>query len=122
MMPRIAAWRGGRRNSGNMRPGTFDTGLCSCYVLISQEPRPMVTSYIVVPFSTAARGKLAPGVPQNLKDRTRAIRVAELLAREVEGVVVLEQEADVAADFYAEPKLIHHRGQVPAELLEQLAA
>ena len=33
----------------------------------------MVTSYIVVPFSIAARG-LSPGAPQNLRDRERAIR------------------------------------------------
>lgn len=80
----------------------------------------MITSYIVVPFSTAGRGKLMPGSPQNLKDRGRAIRVAELLAARSEGVIVLEQEADAAADFYAEPKLVLHRGRVPEELLHQL--
>ncbi len=81
----------------------------------------MVTSFIIVPFSTAARGKLTPGIPQTLKDRDRAIRVAEVLALKAEGVIVLEQEADTAADFYAEPKLVLHRGRVPDCLLEQLS-
>jgi hypothetical protein len=82
----------------------------------------MVTSYIVVPFSTAAPGKLTPGTPQNVKDRARAIRAAELIAGTAEGVIVLEQESDADADVYAEPKLVLHRGQVPAELLAELAA
>ena len=83
----------------------------------------MVTSYIVVPFSAAPRGgKLQPGNPQSLKDRARAIRVAEVLATKAEGVIVLEQDAEPAADFYAEPRLVLHRGRVPEELLEQLAA
>ena len=53
----------------------------------------MLTSYIVVPFLTAAHGKLEPGNPQNLTDRNRAIRMAELLVLAA-GVIVLEQEAD----------------------------
>jgi hypothetical protein len=45
-----------------------------------------------------------------------------VLASKAEGVIVLEQESDAAADIYAEPKLVLHRGRVPDELLEQLAA
>jgi hypothetical protein len=82
----------------------------------------MVTSYIVVPFSIATRGKLKPGNPQNLKDRARATRIGELLAAKSEGVIVLEQEADAATEFYAEPKLVLQRGLVPEELLEQIVA
>jgi hypothetical protein len=37
-------------------------------------------------------------------------------------VIVLEQEADAATEFYAEPKLVLQRGLVPEELLEQIVA
>jgi hypothetical protein len=77
----------------------------------------------VVPFSGAPQGgKLQPATPQNLKDRASAIQIAELLAGKSDGVIVLEQEAEPAAEFYAEPKLELHRGRVPAELLGQLVA
>ena len=65
--------------------------------------------------------KLEPGNPQNLTDRNRAIRMAELLVLAAEGVIVLEQEADAEAATARSQKLVLRRGRVPDELIEQLA-
>ena len=38
------------------------------------------------------------------------------------GLVVLEESSDPERDIYAEPRLLHFIGNVPAEMIEALAA
>ena len=83
----------------------------------------MVTNYIILPFVVAKRGgKLVPCPPQKAKDATRAIAAAERMAGQYAGLVVLEESSDPEQDIYAEPRLLRSIGNVPAEMIESLAA
>ena len=83
----------------------------------------MVTNYIILPFVVAKRGgRLVPGIPQKAKDATRAIAAAERMAGRYAGLVVLEESSDPERDIYAEPRLLRAIGNVPAEMIESLAA
>ena len=82
----------------------------------------MIISYIVVPFRLGERGKLTPSAPLKQKSQPSAVKAADRLGATVAGVVVLEQQADPLNDFYAEPRLVYRCGEVPPELVEQLAS
>jgi hypothetical protein len=57
-----------------------------------------------------------------MKDRDKALLAAGRMSVYSAGVVVIEQEADAAADLFSEPKLVAHFGKVPEGMIEQLAA
>ena len=79
--------------------------------------------YIILPFVVAKRGnKLVPCPPQKAKDAARAIAAAERMAGQYAGIVVPEEESDPEQDIYAEPRLLRAIGNVPAEMIESLAA
>ena len=80
------------------------------------------TTYIVVPFLTGAKGRLHPGTPRRSSSRANAIAMADGLAPSYAGVVVLRDRDDPAAGVYLEPLLICAIGDVPGDLLVQLAA
>ena len=83
---------------------------------------PLSTTYIVVPFLAGARGALHPGTPRRTAERGAAIAMADGLAPAYAGVIVLRDRADAAAGVFLEPLLICAIGDVPSELLVQLAA
>ena len=83
----------------------------------------MVTTYIILPFIVGKRGgKLVPCPAQKAKDAARAIAAAERMAGQYAGLVVLEEQSDPEQDIYAEPRLLRAIGNVPAEMVESLAA
>lgn len=82
----------------------------------------MFTSYIVVPFDTASDGMLRPGVPRRLRARSNAMAMADDLAPFHAGVIVLRDRDDPAAGIFLEPLLACVIGDVPQDLLHQLAA
>jgi hypothetical protein len=81
-----------------------------------------ITNYIILPFLLDKRGKLKAGTAQKAKDCNKAITAAERMAGQYAGIVVLEEQCDPEQDIFAEPRLIRAIGQVPAEMIEQLAA
>jgi hypothetical protein len=82
----------------------------------------LTTTYIVVPFLIGARGALHPGSPRKTAVRGTAIAMADSLAPFYAGVIVLRDRADAAAGVFLEPLLVCAIGDVPSELLCQLAA
>ena len=80
------------------------------------------TTYIVVPFLTGAKGGLHPGTPRRSLSRANAIALADGLAPSYAGVIVLRDRDDPAAGVFLEPLLICVIGDVPGDLLAQLAA
>ena len=80
------------------------------------------TRYIVVPFLAGARGVLHPGVPRRSLSRASAIAMADGLAPFHAGVIVLGDRDDPEAGIVLEPLLICVIGDVPGDLLRQLAA
>lgn len=82
----------------------------------------LTTTYIVVPFLAGARGRLHPGTPRRSLSRANAIAMADGLAPSYAGVIVLRDRHDPVAGVYLEPLLICVIGDVPRDLLVQLAA
>ena len=82
----------------------------------------LTTTYIVVPFLIGARDSLLPAAPRRLITRGSAITLADRLAPFYAGVVVLRDRNDAVAGIFLEPLLICVVGDVPSELLRQLAA
>ena len=82
----------------------------------------LTTVYIVVPFLVGARGELHPGAPRRSFTRADAIAAADGLAPFYAGVIVLRDRNDAAAGIFLEPLLICVIGDVPGDLLTQLAA
>ena len=82
----------------------------------------LTTTYIVVPFLIGARGALHPGNPRRTAVRGTAIAMADGLAPFYAGVIVLRDRSDPAAGVFLEPLLICAIGDVPSDLLCQLAA
>ena len=80
------------------------------------------TTFLVVPFITGAAGRLHPGTPRRSLSRGNAIAMADSLAPFYAGVIVLRDRDDPAAGLYLEPVLVCVIGDVPADLLQQLAA
>ena len=80
------------------------------------------TSYIVVPFLRGTRDDLMPSTPRRSLSRTNAIAMADGLAPFYAGVVVLRDRNDPVAGVFLEPVLVCVIGDVPGELLKQLAA
>src|SRR5271168_559269 len=79
-------------------------------------------TYVVIPFTAGRNGEIKPGLPHLSEDRDDALVIAGRASVFSSGVVVLEEEADPAIDFFSEPKLIKHFGRLPQNLLETLAA
>lgn len=82
----------------------------------------LTTTYIVVPFLLGAKGALHPGTPRRMLSRPTAIAIADGLAPFYAGVIVLRDRQDSAAGIFLEPLLICAIGDVPVDLLKQLAA
>lgn len=82
----------------------------------------LTTTYIIVPFISGANGALHPGSPRRSPSRAYAIATADGLAPFYAGVIVLRDRNDPAASVFLEPLLICVIGDVPRELLTQLAA
>ena len=80
------------------------------------------TTYIVVPFLAGVRGILHPGTPRRLLSRGTAITMADGLAPFHAGVIVLRDRNDPVAGIFLEPLLVCVIGDVPGDLLRQLAA
>lgn len=80
------------------------------------------TTYITVPFLTGARGLLHPGTPRRSASRETALVTADRLAPFYSGVIVLRDRSDPAAGVFLEPLLICAIGDVPRDLLSDLAA
>lgn len=80
------------------------------------------TSFIVVPFIVGARGALHPGTPRRSASRGTAIAMADGLAPFYAGVIVLRDRNDPVAGVFLEPLLVCVIGDVPGDLLHQLAA
>lgn len=83
----------------------------------------MAVRFIILPFVVAKRGgKLTACPRQEAKSAEKAIAAAERMAGQVAGVAVLEERFDAAEDIYEEPRLLRAMGEVPAEMIEALAA
>lgn len=82
----------------------------------------LATTYITVPFLTGARGALHPGAPRRSTSRGAAIAVADGLASFYSGVIVLRDRSDDEAGIFLEPLLVCVIGDVPRELVAELAA
>ena len=82
----------------------------------------LTSNYIVVPFLTGAKGDLHPGTPRRSLTRANAIATAEGLAPFYSGVIVLCDRTDPVANVFLEPLLICIIGDVPTDILKQLAA
>lgn len=80
------------------------------------------TTYIIVPFLTGAGGALHPGNPRRTQVRGTAIAMADSLAPFYAGVIVLRDRSDAAAGVFLEPLLVCALGDVPGDLVSQLAA
>lgn len=80
------------------------------------------TEYIVVPFLTGAGDKLHPGNPRRLHSRASAIAMADEIAASYSGVMVLRDRHDPVTGVFLEPLPICVMGDVPEDLLHQLAA
>jgi hypothetical protein len=79
-------------------------------------------TYLVIPFTAAHNGRIEPGPPHRVEDRDNALVIAGRTSVYASGVIVLEEEADPAVDFLAEPRLVTHFGRLPEHLLDTLPA
>ena len=82
----------------------------------------LTTTYITVPFLCGANGVLHPGAPRRSVSRATAIATADDLAPFYAGVIVLRDRDDPALSVFLEPLLICVIGDVPRDLLTELAA
>ena len=82
----------------------------------------LTTTYFVVPFLRGTRGELLPSTPRRSLSRPNAIAVADGLAPFYAGVAVLRDRNDPVAGIFLEPMLVCVIGDIPGELLQQLAA
>ena len=78
--------------------------------------------HIIVPFFADEAGGLRPGAPRRSLSRRNAIALADGLAPFYEGVLVLRDGSDAAAGHHAERALVCVIGDVPGEVVRQLAA
>ena len=82
----------------------------------------LTTTFIVVPFLYGARGALHPGTPRRQLSRASAIAMADGLSPFYAGVIVLRDRNDPPSGVFLEPLLICVIGDVPGDLLRDLAA
>ena len=82
----------------------------------------LTTTYIVVPFLSGAKGDLLPATPRRSLTRRSAMATADSLSPFYAGVVVLLDRNDPVAGIFLEPLLICVIGDVPGDLVRQLAA
>lgn len=80
------------------------------------------TVYLTVPFVSRGDGVLRPGPPRRSLSRPTALAQAERLAAAHAGVVVLCDRSDPSTHMFLEPLLVCVIGDVPWDLLGQLAA
>ena len=80
------------------------------------------TRFTVVPFVRGVRGALHPGIPRRSLSRASAIAMADGVAPFYAGVIVLCEREDAEVGIFLEPLLICVIGDVPSDLLRQLAA
>ena len=82
----------------------------------------LTTTYTIVPFLRGVGGRLHPGVPRRSPSRDAAITAADQIAPFYAGVIVLKERSDATRGTFLEPLLICVIGDVPDDLLTQLAA
>ena len=82
----------------------------------------LTINFTIVPFLRGVGGRLHPGVPRRAQARDAAIVAADQLAPFYAGVIVLKERTDTLAGLFMEPLLICVIGDVPEDLLTQLAA
>jgi hypothetical protein len=80
------------------------------------------TNFITVPFLWGRDNRLHPGAPRRSRSRSTAIATADQLAAFYAGVIVLRDRQDPAAGVFLEPLLICIIGDVPDDLITELAA
>lgn len=80
------------------------------------------TTYIIVPFLAGSKGGLHPATPRRSLSRRNAMAAADGLAGFYAGVAVLCDRNDPVAGIFLEPLLICVIGDVPGDLVRQLAA
>ena len=74
----------------------------------------MPQAYLVVHF-TASGKRLLPSQPLKMKTPEDAINRAKELATTKDGVVAYKIEYDESADFYGDPEILFHEGQIANE-------
>ena len=82
----------------------------------------LTITYTIVPFLKGAGGRLYPGAPRRSASRDNAIAAADRLVPFYAGVIVLTERSDPADEVFLEPLLTCVIGDVPPELLTNLAA
>lgn len=82
----------------------------------------LTTTYIIVPFLADPKGRLQPATPRRSLSRRNALAAAEGLGAFYAGVAVLCDRNDPVAGVFLEPLLICVVGDVPGDLVHQLAA
>ncbi|WP_158810401.1 hypothetical protein [Beijerinckia sp. L45] len=82
----------------------------------------LTITYTIVPFLRGVGGRLYPGTPRRSPARDAAIAAADHIAPFYAGVIVLKERSDAACGTFLEPLLICVIGDVPDDLITQLAA
>lgn len=82
----------------------------------------LTTTYTIVPFLRGAGGRLYPGAPRRSASRDSAIAAADHLVPFYAGVIVLMERSDAREGIFLEPILTCVIGDVPSDLLTDLAA
>jgi hypothetical protein len=82
----------------------------------------LTITYTIVPFLRGAGDRLYPGAPRRTVSRDGAIAAADQLVPFYAGVIVLKEQADLVAGLFLEPSIACVIGDVPSELLSDLAA
>jgi hypothetical protein len=82
----------------------------------------LTTTFTIVPFLRGVGGRLHPAAPRRAPSRNEAITAADRIAPFYAGVIVLKERSDATRGTVLEPLLICVIGDVPDDLLTQLAA
>jgi hypothetical protein len=85
-------------------------------------PMALTITYTIVPFLKGAGGRLYPGAPRRSASRDSAIAAADHLVPFYAGVIVLKERSDPTEGVFLEPLLTCVIGDVPPDLLTNLAA
>ena len=82
----------------------------------------LTITYTIVPFLRGVGGRLYPGAPRRSVSRDSAIAAADQLVPFYAGVIVLTERSDPMEGIFLEPLLTCVIGDVPPDLMMNLAA